>query len=219
MIKQRLLPLDFAPTYAEEDFCISHCNIEAFLMLSKWPDWGSHALIIYGTAGSGKTHLAKIWQRRTKALNANIDDIYGNHSQCFIFENAENIQDETALLHLYNATKENNGYLLITSNLPPAELNIKLPDLRSRINAVTTIRLGSPDNDILQNVFIKLMTDRQLNIKPEIINYIISYMPKSFSVLHEIVAIIDKEAMEKKQKITIPFIKQNLEHLLDLGLV
>ncbi len=214
MSRQKLLPLSFKPEYAEEDFCISGCNMEAFRIINRWPEWPSHSIIIYGPKGSGKTHLAKIWQQKTKALPVKGMNIFSSPSRCFIAENIENSYDEVALFHIYNATCENNGFLLMTSNIHPANLKIKTPDLRSRLNATNAIHLGSPDKHLLESVFVKLMSDRQISIKPNIVDFIISQMEPSFSILQKIVNILDIEAMANKQKITIPFVKQILGNLL-----
>ncbi len=84
MTKQKLLALSFKPEYAEEDFCISGCNMEAFRIIKRWPNWPGHSIIIYGPAGSGKTHLAKIWQQKTKALPVKGMNIFSSPTQCIL---------------------------------------------------------------------------------------------------------------------------------------
>src|SRR5262247_427966 len=62
MINQLTLELALPPpTYAREDFVVATGNREALAWLDRWPDWPAPALALAGPAGSGKTHLARIW--------------------------------------------------------------------------------------------------------------------------------------------------------------
>jgi hypothetical protein len=55
------------PTYAREDFVVADGNREALAWLDRWPDWPAPALALSGPAGSGKTHLARLWAARARA--------------------------------------------------------------------------------------------------------------------------------------------------------
>ena len=110
---------------------------------------------------------------------------------------------------------ETKGFLLLTSHVHPKDLPFTLPDLRSRLLAIPSIGLGVPDEALLKDVCIKLMSDRQLSVKHEVIDYIIARMERSFATLHRIVDKLDKEALVQKHKITIPFVRQVLTDIID----
>lgn len=212
---QQLLSLAFKTTYADEDFIVSACNMEAHHAIAQWPHWHSHALILYGPNGSGKTHLAHIWQRQSRATCINNIDNYVPTTQNLIIENIERLQDERALLHYYNVIGENKAFLLLTSKLHPRDLPFTLPDLRSRLLAISALPLGTPDSLLLKSVFIKLISDRQLSIRLDVIEYIIARMIEpSFMMLRYIVDTLDREALTRKQKITIPFVRELLQGVI-----
>jgi hypothetical protein len=64
------LPLDLAyrPALGMADFVIAPGNRDAVAWIDRWPDWPSHALAIHGPKGSGKSHLAHVWQARSGAV-------------------------------------------------------------------------------------------------------------------------------------------------------
>src|SRR5438067_13453006 len=65
------------PTYAREDFLVSAGNREALAWLDRWPDWPAPALALSGPAGSGKTHLGRIWAARASAALIEGADLEG----------------------------------------------------------------------------------------------------------------------------------------------
>src|SRR6185312_17331094 len=52
-----------------EDFLVSESNAAAVALVDRWPDWPVGAAILVGPKGSGKTHLANVWQLRTAATS------------------------------------------------------------------------------------------------------------------------------------------------------
>ena len=214
--QQLLLPLFFKPVYSEKDFVVSSCNQAAYETIRYWPIWPSNTLILYGPSGSGKTHLIHIWQHLSNAHDITRDESLSlPEHHCMFMENIETIKDESLLFHRYNMIVENKGFLLLTSRMHPKDLPFTLPDLRSRLLAIPALSLGIPDEALLKDVCIKLMSDRQLQVKPEVIDYIIARMERSFATLHKMVERLDKQAMAKRHKITIPFVREALVGMID----
>ncbi len=65
---QLALDLQFRPALGRGDFVVSDSNRDAIAWLDRWPDWPSTVLAIHGPAGCGKTHLAHVWQTRSRAV-------------------------------------------------------------------------------------------------------------------------------------------------------
>ena len=166
--------------YLSEDFYVSSANNQAFDYINKWPNWSGSSypkiLLIYGEKASGKTHLAHIWQSISKAKIISPESCNHLHSltheSALILEDIENISEQELLLHLINFSHENQQYLFLTSALPPTKLNFSLPDLSSRILALFSIEIKSPDEELLRTILFKALSERQLQIHIAAIDYI-----------------------------------------------
>ncbi|TIU54330.1 MAG: hypothetical protein E5W35_22955, partial [Mesorhizobium sp.] len=62
----RQLPLDLGhgTGYSRDELVVSGTNAQAASLIDRWPDWPSPVVVLAGPPGSGKTHLARIWQER-----------------------------------------------------------------------------------------------------------------------------------------------------------
>ena len=216
------LPFNFEhrPTLDREDFLVTSGNIEAVKMLDSYPLWPSHAVIIYGANGCGKTHLAHVFVKKTGGKTPLISaaDLTAEQvpyllakSGNLVVEDIEALKDEEALLHLYNYAKETGAHLLMTSEVAPADLAIKLPDLSSRLLATPAIRIGNPDDAFIKALLVKLFADRQLLIGEEAIDYAIKNMERSFKGAGDLVAAADKLSLAKHKAITIPLLREILK--------
>jgi chromosomal replication initiation ATPase DnaA len=61
------LDLPYRPALGRADFLVSDCNAAALGWIERWPDWPSHALVLHGPEGCGKSHLAHLWCERAGA--------------------------------------------------------------------------------------------------------------------------------------------------------
>ena len=65
--RQLILDLAHRQALGAEDFLVSRSNAAAVELIDRWPDWPHPASLVIGTQGSGKTHLAHVWQLRSSA--------------------------------------------------------------------------------------------------------------------------------------------------------
>lgn len=225
------LPLEFIPEpyMGKEDFMVATCNYEAFKLVDSWPDWPFFAICIYGPEGCGKTHLATIFAHTVstlthwpykipciKAKDINFETLeYFNLCQCLIVEDLNENIDNEALFHLYNHYRNEGGYILFTSQQAPARLNFHLPDLRSRMNIVPSAAINEPDDEMLSALFLKLFTDRQITVAPEVINYMLHNTQRSFAYACKLVAEIDNISLAKKRAVSIAIVKEAINVLND----
>lgn len=226
------LPLEFAPcpSLGREDFLVAPCNVEATQMVDSWPDWPFFAICIYGEEGCGKTHLANVFANNVsvqdnypyriptiKAQDIRLDTphkLFARH-RCLIVEDLTAKVNNEAMFHLYNLYRNEGGNILFTAQQAPARLHFKLPDLRSRMNIVPSIEIKAPDDDLLSCLLVKLFMDRQIIISPELLNYIIANMQRSFSFARKIVAEVDRISLSRKRAVTLPIIKEAFDILAE----
>jgi chromosomal replication initiation ATPase DnaA len=209
-MSQYALPISLPPVFSEDNFVVSESNRAAYEWVTRWPDWPSHALILVGATGAGKSHLAQLWIMRSGAqiLDRIVPDAKGN----LLLENIEQIIDERALLHLLNYGKENKQSLLLTSELPPGELPFTLSDLTSRLKALPVAAINPPDDALLAAALRKQFADRQLKVEEEIIAYLLPRFGRSFADVAATVAILDRQALAEQRNLTIPFVKRVLNY-------
>jgi chromosomal replication initiation ATPase DnaA len=211
------LALPHRPALGGDDFLVAPCNAEAVAWLDRWPDWPAPALVLYGPAGCGKTHLASVFMEKSGARpiprqavgGRPARDLIGGVSACVV-EDVDRGVDETGLFHLYNAQAEAGGHLLLTARLPPTRWQVRLADLRSRLLAVPAVGIGPPDDGLLAAVLIKLFADRQIKVEAEVIAFVAARIERSFAAARAVVAALDAAALAEKRAVTVPLAREVL---------
>ena len=227
-IKQLALEFPHRPSLGRDDFMVAGCNKDAVSIVDMWPAWPYFAVCIYGPTGCGKTHLANVFAQMvalqtnhpyripfikasqiTKDMSHTLFDI----SQQIVIEELQTLSDQEALFHLYNTYRDLGGNILFTSEIAPARLNFSLKDLQSRISIVPAFEIKSPDDELLMALLLKLFTDRQITPSPELLDYLIKNMQRSFSYARKLVEEIDNITLAKKRAISISIAKEAINTL------
>lgn len=217
--KQLVFDLSLKPAYGRENFLVAPSNQEAEALVSRWPEWPTHVLCLMGPTGSGKTHLAHVWQEMSGALYLKGKDLINRDlkellvRQAVILEDADEGVNEVALFHLFNALGREGGHLLLTAKSAPANWKLALPDLRSRLNTATLAELSAPDDTLLAALMVKQFQDRQIQIDPKVITFLINRIERSFESVVEVVNALDKAALEERGRISMPLVKRVLGEL------
>ena len=208
MAPQQLpLDLEYRPALGMADFVIAPGNRDAVVWIDRWPDWPSHALAIHGPKGSGKSHLAHVWQARSGAVF--LDRASDETPPAVVLDEPQG-WPEDALLHLYNRLREAGGHLLIVSETPPARWAVALPDLASRLASIPAVALAAPDDDLLVAVMAKQFADRGLEVNEDVLRYVASRVERSFVVAAEMVARIDRAALAQQRRVTLALARECL---------
>lgn len=225
------LPLDFATHnyMGRDDFMVSACNKEAYMLLESWPQWVSCGAVIYGPKGCGKSHLAhmfadKVRNDNTQSLAVSIVDASSINMRninklskdinVLVVENLTPENNNEALFHLFNIfNNEAERWILFTAEKAPAQMKFALKDLQTRLNMLPCVAISEPDDMMLQMLIVKLFNDRQLKITPEILQYIMNYAPRSFAYTEELVAEIDKISLASQSSVTYTVVRQAMEIL------
>jgi chromosomal replication initiation ATPase DnaA len=210
-VRDRQLRLDFAaaPSYARADFIVTASNAEAAGALDAWPAWPSGRLALTGPEGSGKTHLAAVWAARAGAHHlAWGENLAAVGAGPLLLEGADRHAPDEWLFHLINAAE---GGLLITANQSPARWPASLADLRSRLGALPEVRLGAPDDALLEALMRKLFRERQIAPADDLIPYLIHRIERSARAAQAVVAQLDEAGGEARREITRALAREILE--------
>lgn len=219
--RQLVLDLPHRAAWGREDFLVSPANAAAVAMIDGWRDWPSHAAVLVGPPGSGKTHLVEVWRQASGAGVLPVSALHEDDIPELMAGHALAVEDapgdrlnERAMFHLLNYARELGGRVLITSMALPAAWNVALPDLRSRLRSAPVASLGVPDDALLRGVLVKLFDDRQLAVEESVLSYLLPRMPRSLEAARQIVAQLDAAALASKAEITRPFAAKELADML-----
>lgn len=217
------LPFDLPHRVAlgRDDFLVGKANSTAVALIDQWPEWPTHVAMLVGPSGSGKTHLGEVWRAASGATQISVQTLTDadlpslGMARAVLLEDIDQLPTaaETALFHLINLMKEEQGHLLLTSKIGPAQLDISLPDLGSRLRAAVTADIGAPDDMLLKSVLEKLFQDRQLPVPDTTIRYLVLHMDRSIAAARTLVGEIDKAALAGKRRITVPLVTNVLKQV------
>jgi len=216
-VEQFILDLPHRSASGAEDFLVSDCNLGAVRLIDSWPEWQDNAQLLIGPPASGKTHLARVWQAMSGAetlapVTLNMGALNAvKEGAALVVEDVDRAgYDENALFHLLNLAREKRLYVLLSARDAPARFDCRLPDLRSRLNALPAIRIGAPDEALLKMVMLKHFADRQLAIDPKVLDYLGLHVERSLAAAALAVAAIDRAALASGRKINRQFVAEVL---------
>jgi chromosomal replication initiation ATPase DnaA len=199
-VNQIALPLDWPVADSDDDFLVSEANRAAFDHFKRWSLWPVMATVLTGPRKSGRSLLGRIVTRK----------IGGR-----LFDDAED-HDEEALFHAWNEAQEKRRPLLMIADSPPPAWEVKLPDLRSRLAATPHIRIEEPDDALIGDLVTKLLADRGILTPPELGEFLIPRIERSYVAVQQVVEVLDRYALSNHRRMTVPMARRAL---VDAGLI
>ncbi len=185
---------------------------------------------LWGETGTGKTHFLKA--AVNEFLRAQRRAIYVPLSKSCYFSPAvlENLEQkelvclddlqsvigdpewEVAIFDLINRIKETKKTLLLMSaDQSPTSLNVKLPDLASRLTWGEIYQLSTLNEAQKRQVLQENARMRGIELPEETTNFLLKRMDRDLKTLSETLSILDKASLQAKRKLTIPFVKEVLK--------
>ncbi|MEZ5923569.1 MAG: hypothetical protein R3D57_04210 [Hyphomicrobiaceae bacterium] len=215
--EQLVLDLALRPALGAEDFIVSGSNRPAVDLVDSYPGWRDRVVALVGPEGSGKSHLAHVWQLRSGAplvmASELTDDVVRQHAErrALVVEDIDRgLKDEHAVFHLINQVRDIGGHVLMTARSAPGTWSIAMPDLRSRARALPVVPIGEPDEALLRAVLIKLLGDRQLMASPAAVAHLARHMERSMRAAIRMVEAIDRRVWQAKQPVTRDLVRDVL---------
>ncbi len=221
--RQLVFDLPVRRALGRRDFLVAEGNSASVAWLDRWPDWPLHGVVLCGPPASGKTHLASVWDARAGAVwldGDGLDRIAEGpaNKAAVILDNLDVLlrdrpDRQETVFHLFNRLRAGGGGLLVTAETPPARWGLGLRDLSSRLKSLPAITIGVPDDPLLAALMVKHFRDRQVQISPEVVDFVLRRTDRSFRGLDHVVAAIDREALAAGRPITVPLARQALARL------
>ncbi|TQV84532.1 DnaA regulatory inactivator Hda [Aliikangiella coralliicola] len=213
---------------ANFDNFLSGDNLQLVEKLTKLTATSAEFIFVWGSAESGKTHLAQAlcnhfnqqaWSAAylplaNRDLSAEILDGMSVMELVCIDDLASVEKDkawEEGLFDLYNNLKLEQKNLVVFSASPPAKSSIKLADLKSRLSAMEIYKIEPLNDEQKITLLQKRAANRGMDVPADVAKFILSRQSRSVSDLIDILDQIDHSSMVLQRKVTIPLIKEILD--------
>ena len=218
MPRQLAFDLPARPALGRGDFFVSDANAHAVSMIDAMEAWPGGKLVLTGPEGAGKTHLVHAFARAAGARFLSPSDDPSTIATPVVIDDAEAWTDaaEQTLFHVHNLAAERKLPLLLTARHAPAQWPIHLPDLKSRMAAITTVAITAPDDALLSAVLAKLFADRQVVPPPALLTYVVPRIERSFAAAQDFVARLDAAALAEGRAPTRALAARLLNHEEDV---
>lgn len=217
-VKSRQLPLDFPEAGLTLDtLCVTSANRTAIGVLKRWPDWRNPALAVVGAPKSGLTTAAAAWAQHAggELITARAFDRLSHKkvdalsSSPVAIDLGEAVSNEDNLLSLINLSGRAGGSVLITGHTSPARWRVKLPDLASRLKAMTLVELKAPDDEMAAIRLRKAMRRRYLKLPEDVEAYILTRIERNYAAIETFVQSLHE--MADGREITVPLARDVMD--------
>jgi chromosomal replication initiation ATPase DnaA len=202
------------PDYGEASFVAAPSNEAARTWLGRTELWPDRRLALWGEADRGKTHLLRIWAARSGADmldGPSLSDFPDVASPGGAAVDDADRADAAALLHLLNTAHDLDRPVLLAARLPPARWSVALPDLDSRIRAITAVEVGAPEDDLMGQLLLRWLGERRLTADSALHDRLLLRLPRNPHVLLEAVVLLDREAhISRRRTITAAMVRAAL---------
>ena len=217
LMSQLVFKFPFKTKYYEQDYYVSSNNFSAYRLIESWPNWPGKWVNIFGPKGCGKTHLINILKKKINSVkildakkieNGIISKLL--KLDCLIIDNYEKNIDEKIFYSILNQTKQLDNYLVVNSIFPIRDNQFNLKDLKSRAESFVNLGIQLPTDDLLRVIISKSFSDKQIEISPQISEYIIKNIERSYEKVFKIIKEIDDLSLSSGKSININLIKKVL---------
>ena len=192
--EQIALPLDWPQSQGESRLIVTDANRDAFDHFRKWSMWPVKSTLLTGPRRSGRSLLARTFVERVGGR---------------IVDHADRT-DEEELFHAWNAAQDSGRPLVMIVDRAPAEWDIALPDLKTRIAVTPTIRINEPDDELFQALIELHFADRGLHVPREALRFMADRLHRDYWTAERAVEAIDRYAIEERARVSLPTVRRAL---------
>lgn len=194
---------------------------DALAALTAWLADCQLLFLLWGEAGSGKSHLLKASGLRYVDGAADPDlattGSEENAPTGLAVDNAEALSErgQIVLFNHFNRLRlavENGrpGKLLVAADQPPAALRLR-EDLRTRLGSALIYRLRPLSDEEKLAALSAQAADRGLKLSREALTYLMNRSSRDMRSLTALLAALDHYSLEHKRPITLPLLREVLQ--------
>ena len=187
------LPLPFTPVRRAfaAPVIAAASNEAARMWLARTPPWPQRRLALWGPAASGKSRLLAHWAAGEGARQLAGPALRFAPPSCGLAIDDADRAPPLALLHMLNAAQEAGHPVLLAAPEPPARWAVDLPDLTSRLRAMTAVAIEAPEDTLLHALLARLLAERQLRPSEATLAWLLARLPRTHAAIAEAVERLD----------------------------
>ncbi|MBL4665398.1 MAG: ATP-binding protein [Nitrospinaceae bacterium] len=237
---QLLLNFPTRPEFNFSNFVISDGSRFAFDAAKKFCSQNEasyQSLFLFGQKNLGKTHLLLsignlTAERGTRALyirGADFCDKIGDGESLqsqqtlkklmdvdyFLLDDVEalasSVPAQEKLYHIYNTVIQKGGKVAFASYFSPDKIKNAENYLTSRFQWGMLAEIKPIDDTTTAKITHKLAKDIDLNLPGNIIDFLLSRIPRDFISIQNAVTVLNQESYVQKKKVTLPLVKKALK--------
>lgn len=185
-------------------------------------------LYIWGERGTGKTHLLHAFCREAGSSDIAVGLLAGKDHASAPPELVEGwdrldavlVDDlqafagqpawEEALFHLFNRLRDAGHSLIVAANGSPAAMDIKLPDLKSRLGSMLVYQLQSLDDESRLAALQAKARQRGMDLPDDAGRWLLTRFSRDMHDLAATLDRLDEKSLEAQRRLTIPFLRDVL---------
>lgn len=193
-MSQIALPLDWPESERDDEFILSDANAAVARHLEHWALWPVPVTILTGPRKSGRSLLGRLFAHKTGGR------LFDDAWKC----------DEEALFHAWNSAMASRRPLLIVADEAPPAWRVELPDLASRLTATPRVAILPPDDVLLRALLERGLARRGLVAAPQLVTWLSSRIERSYVGIIAAVDALDRAALSRQHRLTIPLAREAL---------
>lgn len=194
-MRQISLPFDRPDRASGEDFLVSDANRIAVRHLENWREWPLSISVLSGPPLSGRSTLGRHFVAQSGGTM--IDDAQG--------------QDEQALFNAWNDAQTARRPLLLIADGPPAQWQVALPDLRSRLAAAPHVALEQPDEALARALIERSLASAGASYAADLPQWLLRRIERSYAAIAAVTRLLDEAALSSGRKISAAMAKDVLQ--------
>ena len=194
-MRQISLPFDRPDRASGEDFLVSDANRIAVRHLENWREWPLSISVLSGPPLSGRSTLGRHFVAQSGGTM--IDDAQE--------------QDEQALFNAWNDAQTARRPLLLIADAPPAQWQVALPDLRSRLAAAPHVALEQPDEALARALIDRSLASAGASYAADLPQWLLRRIERSYAAIAAVTRLLDEAALSSGRKISAAMAKDVLQ--------
>lgn len=183
-------------------------------------------LLLWGASGAGKSHLLEAAMTAARTAGRaivpcaehwpNPRDLAAGALVVVDDVDAIDAEAQARLFTLVNALPSLGGQWLAAAHLPPARLPLR-DDLRTRLAqglVLEVLPLADEDKAAALTAYAR---ERGFDLSDDVVMYLLAHGRRDMKTLVATLAALDGQSLAAKRKVTVPLLREWLQHDLDLA--